>query len=150
MQNIKMDEDIEKKTKGKDVKNKKAGFSEEEKKKLDEFANLSADQKKEFIKQVNTTGKISMKMAFEEMQTIEQDYSDRKQNIPIVMISMLILSRMLQQNADSVLTSDKIVKMAGNGNNLDAFANAMADNIMKIIELNDKKRREKGGEKAGE
>lgn len=145
-----MDEDIEKKTKGKDVKNKKAGFSEEEKKKLDEFANLSADQKKEFIKQVNTTGKISMKMAFEEMQTIEQDYSDRKQNIPIVMISMLILSRMLQQNADSVLTSDKIVKMAGNGNNLDAFANAMADNIMKIIELNDKKRREKGGEKAGE
>lgn len=145
-----MDEDIEKKTKGKDVKNKKAGFSEEEKKKLDEFANLSADQKKEFIKQVNTTGEISMKMAFEEMQTIEQDYSDRKQNIPIVMISMLILSRMLQQNADSVLTSDKIMKMAGNGNNLDAFANAMADNIMKIIELNDKKRREKGGEKAGE
>ena len=145
-----MDEDIEKKTKGKDVKNKKAGFSEEEKKKLDEFANLSADQKKEFIKQVNTTGEISMKMAFEEMQTIEQDYSDRKQNIPIVMISMLILSRMLQQNADSVLTSDKIMKMAGNGNNLDAFANAMADTIMKIIELNDKKRREKGGEKAGE
>ncbi len=145
-----MDEDIEKKTKGKDVKNEKAGFSEEEKKKLDEFANLSADQKKEFIKQVNTTGEISMKMAFEEMQTIEQDYSDRKQNIPIVMISMLILSRMLQQNADSVLTSDKIMKMAGNGNNLDAFANAMADNIMKIIELNDKKRREKGGEKAGE
>ena len=145
-----MDEDIEKKTKGKDVKNEKAGFSEEEKEKLDEFANLSADQKKEFIKQVNTTGEISMKMAFEEMQTIEQDYSDRKQNIPIVMISMLILSRMLQQNADSVLTSDKIMKMAGNGNNLDAFANAMADNIMKIIELNDKKRREKGGEKAGE
>lgn len=93
-----------------------------------------------------------LQMAVEEMSSIRHSYTDKKKDIISVMMSMLFLSKILDNYVRVTLQSEQIQKKSiGNQNPYDyvqAMVNLVMFSMQNTPDKDNKKREEGGGEKA--
>ena len=111
---------------------------------------MSPEQMEEFGKYIDKMSREPLQMAVEEMSGIRHSYTDKKKDIISVMMSMLFLSKILDNYVRTSLQSEQIQKKSiGNQNPYD-YVQAMVNLVMFSMQNTpdkDNKKREEGGEK---